>query len=189
MAISVQVVGWPLPLFSGHVDPPESPEQEFVLQLQAWKSDTGRQRLGWLRGFDQHLYQTMELHDGQTIFLNLTCLCLPESLLFVLRILLQNLNKNDTFKIVCLNKCWLNLLDFWLKRSESWNSELKIIFICQHLSGSVQRHLWPVCWVWRRGGAGSVPCVSSPAALSSETPESQHQRWRNGQFWSPDWLL
>lgn len=71
-----------------------------------------------------------------TIFLNLTCLCLPDTLVFVLRILLQSLNTNHRFKTVCLNKSWLNLLHFWLKCSEYWNSEyrLKMISnICQDL--------------------------------------------------------
>lgn len=66
---------------------------------------------------------------------------------------------------------------FWLKSSESLDSDNNP----QHLPGAVQRHLWPVCWVWGRGGAGSVR-VSSPAAVSSETPVSQHQCWWNGQF-------
>lgn len=194
----MQVNWWPL-LFSGHVDPSESPEQEFVLRLHAWKSDTGGPRLGWLRGFNRHLYETMELHDGQI----LKCFIMSISHLFLPpRVWLSVWEQCSTIKItitdlsVCSNQWRLNphFSDqsslkvrnrkvyimtvgaqptyFWLKYSDS-NP--------QHLPGAVQRHLWPVCWVWGRGGARSV-CVSSPAALSSETPVSQHQRWWNGQF-------
>lgn len=54
----------------------------------------------------------------------------------------------------------------------------RFCFVCE---GSGQRHLWYICWVWRWGGW--IPGVSlTPAALSNQTPHSEHQRWRNGNW-------
>lgn len=52
-----------------HVEPPQSPQQESVPQLQALQPHSGCQRAGRLRGPHQDLYQAMELHAGQTHYL------------------------------------------------------------------------------------------------------------------------
>lgn len=52
-----------------HVEPPQSPQQESVPQLQALQPHSGCQRAGRLRGPHQDLHQAMELHAGQTHYL------------------------------------------------------------------------------------------------------------------------
>lgn len=50
-----------------HVEPPQSPQQESVPQLQARQPDPSCHRTSRLRGPHQDLYQAMELHAGQTL--------------------------------------------------------------------------------------------------------------------------